>query len=257
MRWSNALSSPTTPPWTVVTPAAFTAAASSVIRAALSVGSPPPTRHRGPAMTPSTGAVPAIARVAIRPSGPSRMSVAVLTKSFSTDAGTRWSSARRSKMVLPLSRSRTTMPADGPAARISRVSLAWTADSEAAVAGPAVRSAAAMTTATRTRRRTEDTRSRTPHPPDGCGQRLGVLRVPVCAEPLQLRRLRLRLGLQTGDEQRLVDASLEDRHPHLHALRDDLSALEPGLACQLGGGQVVGHWRLPPMGLLCDKRIRL
>ena len=108
---------------------------------------------------------------AILPSGPSRMSVAALTKSFSTEAGTRWLSARRSKIVLPLSRSRTTAPADGPAARISRVSLAWTADSDAAVAGPAVRSAAARTTATRRRRRTENTRSRTPHPPDGCGQR--------------------------------------------------------------------------------------
>src|SRR3954451_5307763 len=56
-----------------------------------------------------------------------------------------------------------------------------------------------------------------------------------------LRLGREALGLQVGQEQRLVDPALEDRHPELHALLDDLAAVETGLASELSGRQVDCH----------------
>src|SRR5918911_2753875 len=59
------------------------------------------------------------------------------------------------------------------------------------------------------------------------------------------RGLRLRGALaEIGEEERLVDAALEDRDAHLHALRDDFLALQACLASQLGGRQVNGHWQI-------------
>src|ERR687883_1294808 len=54
----------------------------------------------------------------------------------------------------------------------------------------------------------------------------------------------LRAVAEVGEEERLVDAALEDRDAHLHALRDDFLALEACLASQLGGRQVNGHWQI-------------
>src|SRR4051794_9503750 len=64
-----------------------------------------------------------------------------------------------------------------------------------------------------------------------------------------LRLERDALGLQVGQEQRLVDPSLEDGHPELHALLDDFAAVETGFASELSGRQVDCHesWD-PPMG---------
>src|SRR3954454_12489386 len=47
---------------------------------------------------------------------------------------------------------------------------------------------------------------------------------------------------EVGQEESLIDAALEDRDAHLHALRDDFLALEAGLASELRGRQVIGHW---------------
>src|SRR3954449_6704894 len=47
--------------------------------------------------------------------------------------------------------------------------------------------------------------------------------------------------LERGEEEGLVDAALEDRDAQLHALCDDVTPLEPGLASQLGRRQVNGH----------------
>src|SRR6185436_20115473 len=44
--------------------------------------------------------------------------------------------------------------------------------------------------------------------------------------------------LQRFREERLVDPTLEDRHPELHALHDDFAAVHASLACELRGGQV-------------------
>jgi hypothetical protein len=60
-----------------------------------------------------------------------------------------------------------------------------------------------------------------------------------------LRRLR---GLsEVCEEEGLVDPALEDRDAHFHALRDDFLALQACLASELGGRQVIRHWRDPPL----------
>src|SRR5215210_1141112 len=60
--------------------------------------------------------------------------------------------------------------------------------------------------------------------------------------------LRTPRGLtEVGEEEGLVDPALEDRDAHLHALRDDFLAFEAGLASELGGRQVIRHWRDPPL----------
>ena len=51
--------------------------------------------------------------------------------------------------------------------------------------------------------------------------------------------------LERSQEQGLVDPALEDRHAHLHALRDDLTAVHTRLPCQLGGRQVICQFLLP------------
>src|SRR3954452_2732335 len=57
-----------------------------------------------------------------------------------------------------------------------------------------------------------------------------------------LRQLRLALDfLDRAQEERLVDPTLKDRHPELHALRDDFAAVHSGLATELGGRQVDRH----------------
>src|ERR1700730_11178594 len=50
-----------------------------------------------------------------------------------------------------------------------------------------------------------------------------------------------------GQEEVLVDASLEDRHPVFEALAEHIRASEPGLVGELGGSQVIGHYRSPPV----------
>src|SRR3954453_739547 len=57
-----------------------------------------------------------------------------------------------------------------------------------------------------------------------------------------LRQLRLALDfLDRAQEERLVDPTLKDRHPELHALRDDFAAVHPSLAAELGGRQGDRH----------------
>src|SRR4029450_10892929 len=57
-------------------------------------------------------------------------------------------------------------------------------------------------------------------------------------------------------EEGLVDAALEDRDAQFHALGDDVPALEAGLAGELSGRQVNGHWScLPPACLKRSERI--
>src|SRR3954471_23636965 len=57
-----------------------------------------------------------------------------------------------------------------------------------------------------------------------------------------LRELGLALDfLDRAQEERLVDPALKDRHPELHALRDDFAAVHPSLAAELGGRQVDRH----------------
>ena len=51
--------------------------------------------------------------------------------------------------------------------------------------------------------------------------------------------------LEGSEEERLVDPALEDRHAHLHALRNDLSAVHARLSGQLGRRQVVCQSLLP------------
>src|SRR5687768_3790647 len=64
--------------------------------------------------------------------------------------------------------------------------------------------------------------------------------VPTPAGVLRLGYLRLLTlaFLERGKEERLVDPALEDRYAHLHALRDDLTAVHARLSCQLGRRQV-------------------
>src|SRR5215213_1000102 len=63
-----------------------------------------------------------------------------------------------------------------------------------------------------------------------------------------LRRRGLGHGLvaEVHQEQGLVDAALEDRHAHLHALLNHLTALEACFAGQLRGGEVDCHFDCPP-----------
>src|SRR4051794_32708401 len=56
--------------------------------------------------------------------------------------------------------------------------------------------------------------------------------------------LLLRAVAEVREEERLVDAALEDRDAHLHALRDDFLALEACLASQFRGRQVNSHWQI-------------
>src|SRR3954453_4626216 len=72
-----------------------------------------------------------------------------------------------------------------------------------------------------------------------------------------LRELGLALDfLDRAQEERLVDPTLKDRHPELHALRDDFAAVHPSLAAELGGRQVDRHgvvllsWIKRPPGVL-------
>src|SRR6185295_6206673 len=55
--------------------------------------------------------------------------------------------------------------------------------------------------------------------------------------------------LHAAEEQGLVDPPLEDRHPELHALRDDFAAVHTCLPSELGGRQVDRHLCLPPRRL--------
>src|SRR5215212_3921159 len=54
-------------------------------------------------------------------------------------------------------------------------------------------------------------------------------------------RVGRRLLVHAREEERLVDAALEDWYAHLHALLDHLTALESRLAGQLRGRQVNRH----------------
>src|SRR4029079_3128536 len=61
------------------------------------------------------------------------------------------------------------------------------------------------------------------------------------------RRMRGRgLLAEVQEEQRLVDAALEDRHAQLHALLNHLAALKACFACQLRGREVDCHFDCPP-----------
>src|SRR4051795_12129123 len=74
------------------------------------------------------------------------------------------------------------------------------------------------------------------------------------------RRARGGRGLlaEVHQEQRLVDAALEDRHAHLHALLDHLTALQTGFAGELRGREVDCHRCCPPMEFaLCVARYRV
>src|SRR3954447_16372597 len=63
---------------------------------------------------------------------------------------------------------------------------------------------------------------------------------------------------EVHQEQRLVDAALEDRHAHLHALLDHLTALQAGFAGELRGREVDCHRCCPPMEFaLCVARYRV
>src|SRR5215210_183799 len=63
---------------------------------------------------------------------------------------------------------------------------------------------------------------------------------------------------EVHQEQRLVDAALEDRHAHLHALLDHLTALQTGFAGELRGREVDCHRCCPPMEFaLCVARYRV
>src|SRR3954453_1371066 len=67
---------------------------------------------------------------------------------------------------------------------------------------------------------------------------------------LALGRRRLWCGgrvLEAGQEERLVDAALEDRDAELHALGDDFPPLEPRFARQLGRSEVNRHRCGPPV----------
>src|SRR4051812_36525372 len=69
------------------------------------------------------------------------------------------------------------------------------------------------------------------------------------------RRVRAsRVVLQRRQEQRLVDPTLEDRHAHLHALRDDLTTVHPSFAREFGGGQVDRHSQ-SSCGRFCVKTV--
>src|ERR1044072_2159357 len=61
----------------------------------------------------------------------------------------------------------------------------------------------------------------------------GGLRLPA-GDPGQV--------LERREEEGLVDASLEDRDAHLHALGDYVAPLETGLARHLGRREVDSHW---------------
>ena len=50
---------------------------------------------------------------------------------------------------------------------------------------------------------------------------------------------------QGGGEEGLVDAAVENRYAHLHALEDDLSPLHLHLVGEFGGRQVNGQNRSP------------
>ena len=54
--------------------------------------------------------------------------------------------------------------------------------------------------------------------------------------PAQLREL-----AQRGEEESLVDTTVEDRDAHLHALRDHLAPLHVDFVGELAGRQVNGH----------------
>src|SRR3954454_14953724 len=49
------------------------------------------------------------------------------------------------------------------------------------------------------------------------------------------------LVCQVGEEQRLVDSALEDRHAQLHALLDDLATFHSGFASELRGREMDCH----------------
>src|SRR5688572_1114407 len=75
-------------------------------------------------------------------------------------------------------------------------------------------------------------------------------RASLTCERLRRGRLVDALGrAEACEEQGLVDATLEDRHTELHALRDDVPALEAGLASKLGGREVISH-RTDLLGLV-------
>src|SRR3954452_20635947 len=50
-----------------------------------------------------------------------------------------------------------------------------------------------------------------------------------------------RVVVDVGEEQRLVNPALEDRHAQLHALLDDLATLHAGFASELRGREMDCH----------------
>src|SRR3954466_3123600 len=58
---------------------------------------------------------------------------------------------------------------------------------------------------------------------------------------LRRRYLPGSLLFDVGQEQRLIDSALEDRHAQLHALLDDLATLHAGFASELRGREVNCH----------------
>src|SRR5690348_2920868 len=65
---------------------------------------------------------------------------------------------------------------------------------------------------------------------------------PAARPLLGARRLfLLRRVLQRAHEEGLVDPSLKDRHPELHALLDDVATVHSRLSSELGGRQVDRH----------------
>src|ERR1700733_830006 len=60
---------------------------------------------------------------------------------------------------------------------------------------------------------------------------------------------------QAREEQGLVDPTVEDRNPPLAAFHDHVAALQAGLSCKLGGGEVNGHWSGPPLPPACGREV--
>src|SRR3954447_26931392 len=90
---------------------------------------------------------------------------------------------------------------------------------------------------------------RTPLPPSANGARTPAsgFGASVAGDPrpgaaLGLGQRALVLALLEGaEEQRLVDATLEDRDTELHALRDYFAPVHAGFTSELGGRQVDRH----------------
>jgi hypothetical protein len=64
---------------------------------------------------------------------------------------------------------------------------------------------------------------------------------PLCPCRLGLLSRRAWKLAEAGEEESLVDSTVEDRDAQLEALADHVSPLQAGLTCQLGGRQVICH----------------